>query len=364
MRQLCQFEEAPTAQRFAAALLGRGIDVRVDGQNEQWEIWIRDEDQLPVAAELLAEFRANPQAPQFNSSAKVTLDQLQPGKPAPTPRSGRTKVIRMRDRWDSPFIARPGIVCWFLGVMCVLVFVMDPGNRGSRNDLDTFAAHELFVSRLVYQPLPSFLDETQMRKQMGELLAEAKRIESGENVDLLKKEQEQRELAAKALFGMERQPLFASIRQGEVWRIWTPIFLHFGIAHIAFNIMALFSYGSLLETAKGSLRLLLLTVALGAISNTSEYLWGYWWNPLVPVIFGGMSGVLCGWFGYAWMQSRYNPGGNVYLDPGRVIYMLLFLALCVVGVFGPIANAAHLGGLLAGIGIAWGEIWLERRAGS
>lgn len=141
---------------------------------------------------------------------------------------------------------------------------------------------------------------------------------------------------------------FDAILSGEVWRLITPIFLHFGVAHIAFNMFALWQLGRLVEHVKGGKFMLGFTVAVGIASNVAQFvLTG---SPF----FGGMSGVLYGFFGYIWMQGKYNPRFGFTVPQQTVAIMLIWFAMCWAGLLGPIANWAHTTGLIMGAG--WGYL--------
>ncbi len=142
-----------------------------------------------------------------------------------------------------------------------------------------------------------------------------------------------------------------SLRQlpmdGAPWRWITPAFLHFGWLHVTFNCLWLWDLGGRVEQRLGSLHLLLLVLTIAAVSNYAQYAFGG------PAIFGGMSGVVYGLLGFSWVGSRIRPSWQ--LEPPRAVMLLMigWLLLCLAGLvealgFGAIANAAHLGGLLAG----------------
>ncbi|MGH8652414.1 MAG: rhomboid family intramembrane serine protease [Gammaproteobacteria bacterium] len=131
------------------------------------------------------------------------------------------------------------------------------------------------------------------------------------------------------------------ISQGQLWRLVTPIFLHFHLLHILFNMCWLYQLGTLIEH-KESTHLLLFQVASIAVgSNLAQ-----WW--ISGPGFGGMSGVVYGLFGYLWIRSRYDPWSGYYVHSGVVYLMLAWLVLCFSGLLGPIANAAHVSGLVLG----------------
>jgi GlpG protein len=66
-------------------------------------------------------------------------------------------------------------------------------------------------------------------------------------------------------------------------------------------------------------------------------------------MFGGMSGVLYGLFGFAWMKSRFDPQSGFYISPSTVTWLMGWYVLCMLGVFGGVANWAHGFGLFSGV---------------
>jgi GlpG protein len=132
----------------------------------------------------------------------------------------------------------------------------------------------------------------------------------------------------------------------------TPIFLHFGIVHLLFNMLALSALGTMIEIRRGSLRLAAMILVLAVASNMGQFLYSERIEPGVPRhIFGGISGVVCGLFGYVWMKGLYEPEQRMALHPNSVSFGLLWVALCMTGIFGDIANAAHVVGLIMGVAL-------------
>jgi len=127
------------------------------------------------------------------------------------------------------------------------------------------------------------------------------------------------------------------------------MFVHFGILHLAMNGMWFWELGRRSKPVSAPGCLLVLTVLFGLVSNFAQYLFGG------PGIFGGLSGVLYGLLGHCWLFQRFAPNAVYRLPPGVVGLMLVWLVICLSGVidvlsFGTlaIANAAHVGGLVAG----------------
>jgi len=136
------------------------------------------------------------------------------------------------------------------------------------------------------------------------------------------------------------------VREGQVWRLFTPALLQVGgWLHLIFNMWWLYLGGALIETRRGSLAMMGIALTTAIISNFTQFAFD---GPN----FGGMSGVGFGLFGYIWVKSRMDPGAGIYAPPDLIFQFLIFLVICMLGWMGPIANAAHVAGLLSGMAIA------------
>jgi GlpG protein len=135
------------------------------------------------------------------------------------------------------------------------------------------------------------------------------------------------------------------ILAGEVWRLVTPIFLHAPLGvmplHLVFNMWMLYDLGTLVERQIGSLRFVLLLLLVALASNYLQF-------AARGPNFVGMSGVVYGLFGYAWVRGRLDPTSGLYLRPSIAVVMIAWFLLCAAGVIGNVANWAHGGGLAAG----------------
>jgi GlpG protein len=151
-------------------------------------------------------------------------------------------------------------------------------------------------------------------------------------------------------------PTLPEIRHGEVWRLITPIFIHFGPMHLLFNLWCLYNLGGVVEIQRGWFRVAALVLVSALISNLAQLLFK---GPG----FGGMSGVVYALLGYAWMKSRFDPSAGIYIAPDTVMILVGWLFLCMTPLM-PInvANHAHVGGLVVGliVGIA-PTIWRKVR---
>jgi GlpG protein len=149
--------------------------------------------------------------------------------------------------------------------------------------------------------------------------------------------------------GMENLP---EVRDGQLWRLITPIFIHFGPLHLLFNMLWLRDLGAMIEVRQGMPKLALLVVVLGVASNLGQYWLG---GPY----FGGMSGVLYGLFGYIWLRGQCDPASGLVLSSTTVWMMMIWFFLCLFGIIGSVANGTHVVGLV--LGVLWGAAPMARK---
>ncbi len=154
---------------------------------------------------------------------------------------------------------------------------------------------------------------------------------------------------------IENERLVFGELAGQYWRLVTPIFLHFGWLHIAFNCLWLWELGRRIESEMGHFNTLMLCLVIAVVSNVSQFVYGG------PGLFGGMSGVVYGLLGFAWVAPILQPAWPIQPRGSIMLFMVGWLVLCLVGVvetlgFGSIANAAHVGGLVCGalLGLVFG----------
>jgi GlpG protein len=145
--------------------------------------------------------------------------------------------------------------------------------------------------------------------------------------------------------------LTETLTSGQIWRLLSPAFLHFGWMHLIFNLMWVWYFGRQVEAFQGGRTLLLLLVVAGVLANLAQYAAG-------TVLFGGMSGVVYALLGHVWLMSRRVPGSGFFVPQMLVVFMLGWMVFTMTDMaglvgFGNVANEAHLGGLIVGLVTGW-----------
>lgn len=281
-------------------MLAQGVTTRLDPSAEGWAIWVREEDQVARAAQELAEFKARPDDPRY-ASAAATADALR-READRRERQFRRNYVEVRQRWSPRGGAQP--LTLLLVAISVLVYLAAP--LGGR-------------------------------------------LEPLENALLLTSADE----ASAANPAYRAEYPWYEVRHGQPWRLVTPMVLHGSLLHLAFNMLWLLDLGGQIERTRGTWRLAAMVLATQTVSAVAQVQWE---GPY----FGGMSGVVYGLFGYVWMKCRYDPPTAVYVSPSNVWIMLAWLLACMTGLLGPVANAAHVAGLMCGMAIGLAPLGWRR----
>ena len=137
------------------------------------------------------------------------------------------------------------------------------------------------------------------------------------------------------------------IMQGQVWRLFTPMFLHGSIYHIAFNMYALFYIGTTLERFYGRRRYLGLFILSGFAGNVISFMFS-------PSQSLGSSTAIFGLLGAEGVFIYQNREffGNI---ARRALSQVILIAVVnlVIGLTPGIDNWGHIGGLIGGTLFAW-----------
>ena len=137
----------------------------------------------------------------------------------------------------------------------------------------------------------------------------------------------------------ERFVLFGPfVDQGDWWRLFTSMFLHWSILHIAFNMIALYSIGSVVEQYLGTARFLPLYLVSGLAGSAGALLQA----PASPI--AGASGAVFGILG-AMLVLEWNVTNRWAGQALTWIVINLVLSFTIPG----ISWGGHVGGLIGGI---------------
>lgn len=291
MRQIGTIADEENAHRFGDYLTTIKIENSIDPGASGWAVWVHDDDELARASAELTRFQANPADPAYDGVAK-TAQKVRVQVQRAQERRARN-FYDVRKEWSGVAMRAARPITIGLLLICVVVGL---------------------ATRL--RP---FEEKTPLWEHL--MFASPRSIESTKD---------------------DKDAYLKDLSRGEVWRLVTPIFMHIGILHIVFNMLWLVDLGSMIEMRKGSLIYLLLVLCSAIIANIVQ---NYWDGP----VFAGMSGVVYALFGYCWMKGRFEPQEGIGVSQQTVTLMIIWLFACMSGFLGPIANAAHVAGLIVGM---------------
>jgi rhomboid protease GlpG len=290
MRQIGTIEDKVAAKLFGDFLFSREIENEIDEESEsdRWVIWILDDDHLKEAADFLAHFQQNPTDPRFVEGAALGQEKWSEAKKENKEATGkvidaRTQVFGQQGSVTVPFLTF-GLAFLSIGTFCI----------------------QQFIPKI--NIVSMFLISNQYPEAAG---------------------------------------YFPEVLNGQLWRLITPIFLHFGFIHIVFNMLWLKDLGGLIERFHGLALFSVMVLVMAVGSNIGQYLIG---GPG----FGGMSGVVYGLLGFVWFRGKFDHSLPYQLPSHIVTIMMIWYFLCLFGMIPNVANAAHGVGLVIGLAFGYG----------
>lgn len=147
------------------------------------------------------------------------------------------------------------------------------------------------------------------------------------------------------------------VQNGEVYRLFTSMFLHFGIEHLVNNMLVLFVLGSRLEQVIGKLRFLFIYLAGGMAGNIFSLILEL--RNQEFSVSAGASGAVFAVMGAMIYVVIRNKGWLGDLSMRQILVMAAF-SLYFGFTSSGVDNAAHIGGMIAGFVLAV-LIWHPRK---
>lgn len=152
---------------------------------------------------------------------------------------------------------------------------------------------------------------------------------------------------------VEHMVLSAPLLADEPWRLLTTVFPHGGLVHLAFNLLWIWMLGRAIEARIGAVAMLVLVIVTTLSASGLQLV--FVGRPI------GLSGVVYGLAGYAWMRGRRELLFRDVIDDSTRNLLVAWFFVCIlltkIGAMN-IANAAHAGGALMGIALGTGRPWI------
>ena len=135
------------------------------------------------------------------------------------------------------------------------------------------------------------------------------------------------------------------VREGEYYRLFTAMFLHFGLMHLVYNMICLLSMGDMLEKEIKALRYLIIYLAGGVMGNVVSFFWETYLHDYA--VSAGASGAVFAVIGAVLSIVLRRKGTRNEAMAKRMILMAV-LMIAQGFLEAGTNNAAHIGGFATG----------------
>ncbi len=322
-------------QSLADYLLTEGISSNViENDSGLFDLWVVVEDKLEQAKSAFAEFQTNPADPKFGEASRQAkqIRKQQSEKKQRTANNVRTGRQSFERRTPITFF----IVGLCIFVAIVSEFSMSPHTSVVRGMLFNF----------------SIAENSQQLVQIG-----AEGVASGQHDSW--------------------EMTTASLRRGELWRLFTPALLHGSIAHLVMNLFVFIPFGRRIEANEGrwfTIGFMLVAAALPnlfqgllpiSMDGTGVFLERMGNGAILFSPFGGISGVCFALVAFCWQRGQTAFVPEYRMSGSLMALMILTLVIGFAGLDYSMlgirfANWAHGIGLV--VGLAAGSIPVGRTA--
>jgi GlpG protein len=372
MRIIATFDKEDLASRFSSYLqklnIENAIDQNFDNNQKKmtFNIWILEEDNVSKAKNIFDEFINSPLDTKFDATIENFSNEMD--KKLENADEDEEIIIQdpitMKKRY-------PYKITFFILLICVGLYF-----------LNFFQAREIqkkydLKQLVIFTPLQELFlfDLPEVRLKLNEVIIKY-------DLDTLQKLENPPEDAKKEIEEIESLPtfegfynilllklqnkkthigdMFVKIKQGQIFRLFTPCLLHAGFLHILFNMLWLWFLGKQMEPRLKFLRYTLFILITGVLSNVVQYLMG---GPY----FLGFSGVILAMAGYIYVREKSAPWEGYMVPRGVFIFIGIYVfAMFILQIisfifqvykpsigFNPaIANSAHISGAIFGMILA------------
>jgi membrane associated rhomboid family serine protease len=142
------------------------------------------------------------------------------------------------------------------------------------------------------------------------------------------------------------QPL--AVANGQYWRLFTAMFLHAGIIHIALNAYFFYLFGRTVESSLGRTWMVIIYMVSGFLASVASYAFGP-----VTTLAVGASGAIAGVFG-AFIAYAYKRRHMAMWAANLRMAVTVIVLNAVISIgYSAIDWRAHVGGLIAGFIIGY-----------
>ncbi len=378
MRLIGTFDTEKDAYMLYSFLLKEGIqniyEPFEDPQQhkKRYHIWVFNEDDLDLATDWLQKFQENPNDPAFQN-VQIPLIATPPP----------IDVGRMEEEGDERFQIPPlpprlrrrrfqMVLTQFILALCACLFFWNDLQEAevlqekgalalqisftplSQALIFDFPSAFHYIEELIATyPIKTFKDVKELPPDAQALFAQAENAPSWKGLyNFILTARKEGWASAGSV------PMFEKIRQGEVWRLFTPCLLHRDFLHILFNMAWLWILGKQIEERVRRWKIVILILIIGVISNIAQYL-------MSGTYLLGFSGVIVGMAGFIWVRQKKAPWEGYPLNRGTLLFLLFFVLsmfalelltfglqfFSIVNLSASIANTAHIVGGLCGMAL-------------